>query len=192
MNIQSAADFSCGSWLNRKVCAEAVEQDLSSDTGLFLFGQFDSKLGWTKQFASMINDPRSAPDHSALSIVQQRVFGILAGYDDQNDHDILRSDPVFKMLAGREPSGQDLASQPTISRLENSVKPSDLLTMETWFIDAFVNSFEDVPEVITLDIDTYDDAAHGEQQLTLWHDYYKQNQYQVRSNSAQYVTASSG
>lgn len=180
MSIQSAVEFACGIWKNRPVLAQAVEQDLSSDGGLALFGQFDQKLGWTKQFSSMISDVRTDPDHSALSIVQQRVFGILAGYEDQNDHDTLRSDPVFKMLAGRNPSDNDLASQPTISRLENSVTPSDLLQMEQWFIDKFVESFSDAPAKLTLDIDTYADAAHGSQQLALWHDYYKQSQYQVR------------
>jgi hypothetical protein len=173
-------DVGCGKWQNRRVIAQAVEQDLSSDAGLLLFGLFDGKLGWTKQFSSLIVDTRSEPDHSILSIVQQRVFGIVAGYEDQNDHDTLRSDPVFKMLAGRTPAGKDLASQPTISRLENAVKPSDLLNLEQWFLDKFVESFKSDPALITLDIDTYADAAHGEQQLTFWHDYYKQNQYQVR------------
>ncbi len=180
MSIQSAVEFACGSWKNRPVIAQAVEEDLSSDGGLMLFGQFDQKLGWTKQFAEMISDLRMDPAHSALSIVRQRVFGILAGYEDQNDHDTLRSDPVFKMLAGREPSSDELASQPTISRLENSVTPSDLLKMEQWFIEKFVESFSHPPTTFTLDIDAYDDATHGEQQLALWHDYYKQTQYQVR------------
>lgn len=180
MSIQTVLEFACGNWKNREVIAQAVDQDLSSDAGLTLFGQFDTKLGWTHQFSSLIKDTRSDPKHSIKSIVQQRVFGILAGYEDQNDHDILRSDPVFKMLAGRNPSDKDLASQPTISRLENMVQPSELLQLEQWFIEKFVESFENPPAEITLDIDTYADAAHGTQQLALWHDYYKQNQYQVR------------
>jgi len=180
MNIQTATEFACGDWQNRSVLAQATEQELSSDTGLLLFGQFDQKLRWTEQFAAMVSDPRVDPDHSILSIVRQRIFGIIAGYEDQNDHDTLRSDPVFKLLAGRDPEQHDLASQPTISRLENSVTPSDLLKMENWFVKKFVESFEQAPEQITLDIDTYADSAYGEQQLTFWHDYYKQNQYQVR------------
>ncbi len=180
MSIQSVLDFACGSWKNRSVVAQAIDYDLTTDTGLLLFGQFDQKLGWTKQFASMISDARIDPDHSVLSMVRQRVFGILAGYEDQNDHDTLRSDPVFKLLSERTPDERDLASQPTISRLENSVKPSDLLEMEEWFIQKFIASLGDHPEQITLDVDTYADAAHGDQQLTFWHDYYRQNQYQVR------------
>lgn len=180
MSIQSVEDFACGTWMNRSVVARAVDTELTTDTGLLLFGQFDDKLGWTSQFASLISDARTDPDHSVLSIVRQRVFGILAGYEDQNDHDTLRSDPVFKLLAKRMPDDNDLASQPTISRLENSVKPADLLQMEEWFLSKFIASLGDDLEVVTLDIDTYADAAHGEQQLTFWHDYYKQNQYQVR------------
>lgn len=180
MSIHTATEFVCGSWQRRSVTVQATEQQLTSDTGLLLFGQFDQKLGWTEQFVDMISDPRSDPTHSALSIVRQRVFGILAGYEDQNDHDTLRSDPVFKLLAGRDMQQEDLASQPTISRLENSLTASDLLKMEKWFIEKFVESFASQPEQITLDIDTYADSAYGAQQLTFWHDFYKQNQYQVR------------
>ena len=99
MSIQSAVEFACGKWKNRELVAHAIEQDLSSDAGLVLFGQFDAKLGWTKQFSSLIEDTRSEPDHSILSIVRQRVFGILAGYEDQNDHDTLRSDPGLNRAA---------------------------------------------------------------------------------------------
>lgn len=180
MVVQSAAVFGCGDWGKRKVFCQAIEQELSSDGGLLLFAQFDEKLGWTKDFASFISDRRVDPEHSVLSIVRQRVFGILAGYEDQNDHDTLRSDPVFKLISGREPGDGDLASQPTISRLENAVTAGNLLKMEAWYVERFVNSFDAPPEQITLDIDTFDDPAHGGQQLTFWHDYYKQNQYQVR------------
>lgn len=180
MIIQSATVFGCGDWRKRRVFCEAIEQELSSDGGLLLFAQFDEKLGWTTGFASLITDRRVDPEHSVLSIVRQRIFGILAGYEDQNDHDVLRSDPVFKLISGREPGDGDLASQPTISRLENAVTARDLLTLEEWFVERFINSFDASPEQITLDIDTFDDPAHGTQQLTLWHDYYKQNQYQIR------------
>ncbi len=180
MIIHSATEFSCGAWKNRNVLCQAIKQDLSSDAGLLLFAQFDEKLGWTKDFAALISDQRVGPDHSALSIVRQRIFGILAGYEDQNDHDTLRSDPVFKLISGRELDHDDLASQPTISRLENAVTAGNLLQMEEWFVEQFLSSFDEPPEQITLDIDTFDDSAHGQQQLTFWHNYYKQNQYQVR------------
>ncbi len=180
MSLQSAPQFVFGFWKNRPLEVEQVDENLSSDTGLLAFGQLDEKLQWTRSFSELIDDPRSDPQHSALSIVRQRVFGIIAGYEDQNDHDSLRSDPVFKLIAERHPDQQDLASQPTISRLENSVTAADLLQMEDWFIERFVESFENEPATITLDIDTFDDPAHGAQQLVLFHGFYNQYQYQVR------------
>ena len=180
MSLQSAQQFVFGFWKNRPLEVERIDENLTSDTGLLAFAQLDGKLDWTKSFTDLINDPRSDPDHSALSIVRQRVFGIIAGYEDQNDHDSLRSDPVFKLIAERNPDERDLASQPTISRLENSVTAGDLLRLENWFIDRFVESFEKEPSQITLDIDTFDDPTHGSQQLTFFHGFYNQYQYQVR------------
>jgi len=181
MSLQSAQQFVFGFWENRPVQIEQVDEKLSSDTGLLAFAQLDEKLQWTSSFNDLIEDPRSDPQHSALSILRQRVFGIIAGYEDQNDHDSLRSDPIFKLIAERHPNEPDLASQPTISRFENSVTPADLLRLEDWFIDRFVESFESQPTTITLDIDTFDDPAHGNQQLVLFHGFYNQYQYQVRA-----------
>ena len=181
MSLQSAQQFVFGFWNNKPIEFEKIDENLSSDGGLIAFSQLDQKLGWTESFASLISDPRSDPTHSALSIVRQRVFGIIAGYEDQNDHDSLRSDPIFKLIADRAPDDDDLASQPTISRLENSVTAGDLLKMEEWFIDRFVESFREEPAEITLDIDTFDDPAHGDQQLVFFHGFYNQYQYQVRA-----------
>ena len=181
MSLQSAQQFVFGSWNNKPIEFRQIDEKLSSDGGLIAFSQLDRKLGWTESLASLISDPRSDPRHSAVSIVRQRVFGIVAGYEDQNDHDSLRSDPVFKLIADRSPDGDDLASQPTISRLENSVTAGDLLKMQDWFIGRFVESFAEEPAEITLDIDTFDDPAHGHQQLVLFHGFYNQYQYQVRA-----------
>ena len=178
MSIQSASQLSFGFWEGRTVQIEQVDENISSDGGLIAFKQLDSILGWTESFSELIQ--HSGRDHSAKSMLQQRVFGIIAGYEDQNDHDSLRSDPIFKLIAGRSPSDPDLASQPTLSRFENSVTPSNLLQMEEWFLDRFVESFSEAPERITLDMDTFDDPTHGMQQLTFFHGYYDQYQYQVR------------
>lgn len=180
MSIQSAERFECGFWWGRPVDCEAVEEGLSSDGGLLVFGQLDERLGWTRGFSELISDGRRDPEHSAWSMVRQRVLGIVAGYEDQNDHDTLRSDVMFQLLAGRKSEWKELASQPTLSRLENSVAAGDLLRMREWFIDRFVDSFDARPDGVTLDVDTFDDPAHGQQQLTLFHGYYRQNQYQVR------------
>ena len=169
MSLQSAEQFVFGSWAKKPVQIEQVEENFSSDGGLIAFYQLDQRLRWTESLTDLISDPRTDPTHSALSIVRQRVFGIIAGYEDQNDHDSLRSDPVFKLIADRLPDDQDLASQPTISRLENAVTATNLLHMEDWFIDRFVESFEvEPPPRSPLDIDTFDDPAHGNQQLVLF------------------------
>ena len=109
-----------------------------------------------------------------------RVFGILAGYPDQNDHDTLRSDPVFKLVAGRSLDEDDLASQPTLSRFENAIDVKSLLRLRDVFLDQFIASFDKLPTRITLDIDPFDDPTHGGQQLTFFHGYYRQHQYLPR------------
>ena len=114
-------------------------------------------------------------------MVRSRLFGILAGYEDQNDHDALRTDAIFKLLADRLPEDDDLASQPTLSRFENSITARSLLRLEDWFIERFVNSFDQPRHEVTLDIDVFDDPTHGVQQLTFFHGYYKQYQYLVRA-----------
>src|SRR5215470_5222222 len=96
---------------------------LSSDAGLLPVRQFDQHIGLTRAFADALDDPRD-PDlteHSFLEMVRSRVYGILAGYEDQNDHDTLRADPVFKLIANRSPEDHDLASQPTLSLFENAI-----------------------------------------------------------------------
>ena len=162
------------------VVVELAEEQLSSDAGLLPLRQFDERLGWTESFAAQIRDGRQGHLHSVVEMVRQRVFGILAGYEDQNDHDTLRSDGVFKLVAGRSPEGRDLASQPTLSRLENAISAGDLLRMEEWFLQQFISSFSEPPAELTLDIDVFDDPTHGQQQLTFFHGYYEQYQYLVR------------
>lgn len=166
---------------SKSICVEPTDENLSTDAGLLIFRQFDEPRRFTAGFAEQLDDSRDDPDHSMLEMVRSRVFGILAGYEDQNDHDALRSDPVFKLLADRSPDANPLASQPTLSRFENSITPRSLLRLEDWFIERFVNSFDAPPRVITLDVDVFDDPAHGAQQLTLFHGYYRQYQYLVRA-----------
>jgi hypothetical protein len=159
---------------------EVSHTPLSSDAGLLPIRELDQRLGWTEGFAAQLIDTRKGCEHSLLEMVRQRMFGILAGYEDQNDHDALRSDPIFKMIAGRSPNGNDLASQPTLSRFENGVTAGDLLRLEEYCLHKFITSFATPPTTLTLDIDLFDDPTHGEQQLTFFHGYYNQYQYEVR------------
>lgn len=187
MNLQDVAPRETGNWtlsfdfLGRKeVVVRPDEERLSSDGGLLPIRQFDEHWGLTAGFAAQLSDPRIDPNHSQLAMVRQRVYGILAGYEDQNDHDALRHDPVFQLIAGREPSDQPLASQPTLSRFENAVTPRMLLQLEEWFLQQFVQRLPADTRHLTLDIDLFDDPAHGQQQLIFFHGFYEQYQYLVR------------
>lgn len=164
---------------DRPVVVEVNHAPLSSDAGLLPIRQLDQRLGFTRQLAAALHDPRD-PDlieHSVLDMLRMRLYGILAGYEDQNDHDALRSDPVFKLLADRLPSDPDLASQPTLSRFENAITIADLKRLRDVLIDLFMASFATPPQQLLFDLDAVDDPTHGEQQLTLFHGYYEQYQY---------------
>jgi hypothetical protein len=90
--------------------------------------QFAERVGVTQAFAETLDDPRDVPlvEHTFLEMVRSRVYGILAGYEDQNDQDTLRADPVFKLVADRSPNESDLASQPMPSLFENANSTSSL------------------------------------------------------------------
>jgi hypothetical protein len=161
------------------VLIEPSHGQLTSDAGLVPIRQFDQHLGLTQAFAEALNDPRD-PDlveHTLKEMVRSRVYGILAGYEDQNDHDTLRCDPAFKLVADRSPTDGDLASQPTLSRFENAISIKALKRLRDVFLDQFIASFDTPPRHLTIDLDAVDDPAHGHQQLTFWHGYYDQNQY---------------
>jgi len=182
MIIQSVWQMSFD-FLDKPVVVEPSEAELTSDAGLLPIRQFDEAIGLTEQFVAALNDSRHEPsvNHTLLEMVRMRVYGILADYPAQNDHDVLRSDPAFKLVAGRGVDDDDLASQPTLSRFENSIDVKSLRRLQDVFIDQFIASYEKPPTQITLDIDPFDDPTHGDQQLTFFHDYYNQYQYLPRA-----------
>lgn len=179
MSLRGVERVVLGFHPDRPIEVETSTAQLSSDAGLLVVREFDERIRLTEQVAAALGDAREATAvvHGLLSMVRQRIYGILAGYEDQNDHDVLRSDPVFKLIADRLPNDGDLASQPTLSRFENAVTIADLWRLRDALIDQFVQSFETPPARITLDIDAFDDPAHGAQQLVLFHGYYDQHQY---------------
>ena len=179
MSLQSVPLLSFDFLPARPVEIEVSPAPISSDAGLLPVRQFDQQIRRTEQVAAALDDPRHATftQQSLLSMVRQRIYGILADYEDQNDHDTLRSDPVFKLIAGRLPDDLDLASQPTLSRFENAVSIPDLWRLRDVLVDRFIQSFDTPPGHLTLDLDAFDDPAHGEQQLILFHGYYEQYQY---------------
>ena len=184
MSLQSVPLLSFEFLPSRPVEIEVSPAPLTSDAGLLAVRQFDQTLRLTEQFAAALNDRRdpTLTRQSLLSMVRQRIYGILADYEDQNDHDTLRSDPVFKLVADRLPDGPDLASQPTLSRFENAVSIPDLWRLRDMLVDLFLQSFDAPPRHLTLDIDAFDDPAHGGQQLIMFHGDYERYQY-CRSSS---------
>jgi hypothetical protein len=155
---------------------------LTSDAGLLPLRQFEERWNYTARMAACLYDPKPQRDQSLLSMLRQRLFGILAGYEDCNDHDTLRDDPVFKLIADRLPDGEALASQPTLSRFENLATPRVLQKLIDFTIATGLERLKQhhggqLPASITLDLDATDDPTHGHQQLTLFHGYYGQYQY---------------
>ncbi len=167
---------------SKPIVIEPSAGQLSSDAGLLPIREFDQRIGLTEQFAQALGDRRRqrSVDHPFLQMVRMRIYGVLADYPDQNDHDVLRSDPVFKLIAGRSPDAPDLASQPTLSRFENAIDVASLNRLRDVFIDQYIASFDAPPTRLTFDIDPFDDPTHGGQQLTFFHGYYGQYQYLPR------------
>lgn len=178
-DFQLTFDFST----SKPILVEPSAAQLTSDAGLLPIRQLDEKLGLTQQFVDALSDRRHQGyiDHSFLEMTRMRVYGILADYVDQNDHDVLRSDPAFKLICDRSINDDDLASQPTLSRFENAIGVKSFFHLRDLLIDQFIASFDEPPKHLTLDIDPFDDPTHGEQQLTFFHGYYDQYQYLPRA-----------
>ena len=153
---------------------------ISSDGGLLLLRELENQLGLIGRISSCITDNRDQryTDHSIKEMLIQRVFQIAAGYEDCNDCDDLRDDMIFKVCAGRLPqSGHELASQPTMSRLGNSIDNKDLYRMGLEFLDTFIYSYDREPKVIILDCDDTNNDTYGQQELSLFNNYYHEYCY---------------
>jgi len=168
---------------SKPVVVEPSAAQVSSDGGLLPLRQLDERIGLTEQFAAALPDRRAAGyvDHSFLEMTRMRIYGILADYADQNDHDVLRSDPIFKLVCDRSIDDRDLASQPTLSRFENAIDVGCFPRLREVLMDQFIASFREAPTQLTLDVDAFDDPTHGQQQLSFFHGYYDQYQYLPRA-----------
>ena len=148
---------------------------LTSDAGILLLAAIEQHLKIAERLAACIEDRRDPGrvQHGLAEMIRYRALLIAAGYPDGNDCDALKSDPAFKMAVGRLPeSGEDLCSQPTISRLENLPGATALKRMMAAMVELFCDSFGVVPRRILLDIDDTEDAVHGGQQLALFNAHY--------------------
>ena len=163
---------------DRPVVAQFDQSQGSSDGGAVLLKAADRGLGLTAALATCLKDDRQEGKvrHELEELLTQRIMAIVCGYEDANDAARLASDPIHKLLVGRDPvEGEDLASQPTLSRFENSVGRKELFRMGEAFADTVIERhrkrLKGRARLISIDLDPTDDPTHGAQQLTFfnWH-----------------------
>jgi hypothetical protein len=164
----------------RQLTVDFEGGEITSDAGVLLIRQADDSLQLTAGIAGCIEDRRDVRygDHGIQTLLRQRVYQIVAGYEDCNDANLLRRDPALKAACDRLLSDKDLASQPTLSRLENAVTAQDLYRMGQQFLQMYIRrNKKRKPKRIILDLDGTDDPTYGNQQLTFFHGYYDQYMY---------------
>jgi len=163
--------------LGKKVEIDFNGYDVSTDTGLLFLREVEDKTHIIAHISDVIRDNRHPGyvEHNIYNILKQRVFQIAIGYEDCDD---LRDDPVMKISCDKLPySDSALASQPTMSRFENTPSRTDLYRIGLVFIDAFIDSYKEPPEGIILDIDDTADPTHGNQQMTLFNSHHRTKCY---------------
>ncbi len=181
-----------GSIKGRKVIADFTGGRITSDAGIVLMAELDRKLRITSRFAECFRDYRdlSYVNYSVHQLLAQRVYGIVLGYEDVNDHDKLRYDPALAIALGKlnfiESNQKTLAVKSTINRLEycpktiinqkesryHKIEP-DPKEIERAFVDIFLASYKKPPRQIVLDMDVTDDQVHGNQEGAFFNPYYK-------------------
>jgi Transposase DDE domain group 1 len=154
---------------------------ITSDAGLLPLRAFDERHHLTSDWAALLSDPRQDDRvlHHSLSLLRQRIYQIVAGYEDANDADRLRHDPTLQIVADQK-LGDALGSQPTLSRWENSPSARDLVRLNDSLLDFFIRVCgEQVRQrgEILLDLDSTDDPTHGQQQLSIFNGAYNQHMY---------------
>lgn len=156
----------------RKLEVSFTGGDVSSDGGLLLLRQADRRMGLTAALDSVLPDPRNplVLIHPQLSLLRQRIYGIAMGYEDLNDHDSLRGDPLWQTALERD---EVLASSPTLCRLENRVNRKAVVAFHRVLVEQFIASFKTAPAELILDFDATDDRVHGKQEGRFFHGYYR-------------------
>jgi co-chaperonin GroES (HSP10) len=166
---------------DRPVVVKVSDLELSSDAGILLARQAEEQVQVCRTIASCIEDWREPNKitHSLEQLVSQRVYQRVGGYEDAIDSNQLRHDPIYKIACGRVPIPEQelLASQPSITRLENHVSQSEVSAMRSQMVTGFIKRYREVPSEVVLDIDGWDDPTHGQQQLSCFHGYYGHHMY---------------
>lgn len=158
---------------NTSVSVDFSADQISSDGAVVLLEKLERKHKLIKYFSKYIPDTRdqSKVVHSVEKLLKQRVFNLIQGYEDANDAYHLKADPLFEhVLAGQ------MASQPTISRFENSLDKHSMIELCYGWVDRYVSSLSN-RKSITIDIDATDDPTHGKQQLSMFNGFYGQFMY---------------
>ena len=158
---------------NQAYLLDFSAEAISSDSSIFLVDKIERKHGLVKYISSLIPDNRdqNSITHSFEKILKQRVYLMMQGYEDANDVDHLKNDPIIKSILGG-----DLASQPTISRFENAIDKKTIFKILYGWLNHYVQSLSGRDQVI-IDIDATDDPTHGAQQLSMYNGYYGQFMY---------------
>jgi len=159
----------------KKIQADFNGGSLTSDAGALLLREVDKHLGLTDAINRRIPDPRNPfyTVHQQKTMLAQRIFGIALGYEDLNDHQSLREDPLFQIISERGIKEDiPLASPPTLCRLENRVNRKALAEIAKVFVETFIASHTTKPDVLILDFDATDDPVHGNQEKRFFHGYY--------------------
>jgi len=181
----------------RKVVARFDSGPITSDAGGLLLREVEEYTGIIRQLADCFTDYRDEDliEHSVEELLRQRIFGLALGYEDLNDHDQLRNDPLLATLVGKQdPTGLDrsrkrdhgkaLAGKSTLNRLELTPRRADESSrykkiaanagqIESLFVDVFLQLHPTPPKRIVLDLDATDDPVHGDQLGKFFHGYYK-------------------
>jgi hypothetical protein len=167
---------------SREIVARFDGGTISSDGGAFLLRQADKRLNVLPRLAQCFLDGRNQQqvEHSVLEMLSQRIYGLALGYEDINDHEQLRKDPVFSILAGREELEEPLAGKSTLNRMELGTGTKDRYKKITFWKEAidellvkvFIESHRKTPDQIILDVDTTDLPLHGKQEGRFFHGYY--------------------
>lgn len=158
---------------NTAVSIDFSASEISSDGALILLEKLERKEKLIKYFSVVMPDKRCGEKirHSVYKMLKQRVFSIIQGYEDTNDVEHLKNDPIFKdVLEG------NMASQPTLSRFENSLDKHAIHDLCHAWIDRYIDSLKNRKSII-IDVDATDDPTHGQQQLSMFNGYYGQFMY---------------
>jgi hypothetical protein len=176
MEISSA----CG---RREIVAEFSGGTISSDAGGLLLRETDAKMSLLSRFSQCFFDGRNPTliEHSVEQMVRQRAYALALGYEDLNDHDQLRQDPLLRLMAGKaEPGAEPMAGKSTLNRMELGTGTPDRYKKITFWrdgvddllVNVFLEAHAVAPQQIVLDIDTTDMALHGNQEDRFFHGYY--------------------